>query len=79
VLVTQSLAPIAFPLFSRLPANLAGMEGLLPCGKDTLSNGVIRVVHIKAQPAERLLHLQNLKLLSGLPLEFDDQWLQVSA
>ena len=37
VLVALGLNPIAFPQCSRLPANLAGMEGLLFAGFDALA------------------------------------------
>ncbi len=38
---------------------------------DTLTNGVIRMVHIEAQAAELLLHLQNFELWSACRFEFD--------
>jgi hypothetical protein len=79
VLVAQSLAPIAFPLFPRLPADLASVGGLLFGDLDPLANGVTRVVHIEAQPAELFLHLQYFKLSSGFLLEFGDQWFQILA
>ena len=44
-LVAQGLNPIAFPQRSWLPANLAGMEGLLFGGIDALADGIIRIVH----------------------------------
>jgi hypothetical protein len=71
--VTQGLDPTVFPQFPRLAANLAGMEGLLYGGKDALANGVIpTTVHVKAQAAKFLLHLQDFKLASSLLLEFGD-------
>jgi hypothetical protein len=39
----------------------------------SLANGVIRMIHIEAQPAKFLFNLQDFKLASGCPLEFGDQ------
>jgi len=79
VLIAQSLDPITFPQLPRLPANLAGMEGLLYGGFDALADGVIRVVHMDTQPAKFLLHLQHFELVSACPLHFRDRWFQVLA
>ncbi len=53
VLVAQGLNPIAFPQRSWLPANLAGMEGLLFGGFDALADRVIRVVHMGSKSSHR--------------------------
>src|ERR1035438_7904789 len=80
VLVAQGLNQTIFPQFPRLTADFAGMEGLLYGGKDALANGVIpTTVHVKAQAAKFLFHLQDFKLASSLLLEFGDQRLQVCA
>jgi len=63
-----------------LPADLAGMEGFLNGGFDALADGFIpTTVHVKAQAAKFLLHLQDFKLASSLLLEFGDQRFQVHA
>jgi hypothetical protein len=77
--VTQRLNPTAFPPLSRLAADLAGMEGFLYGGFDALTNGVVRTVHMDAQPSELLFHLQYFKLASSLLLHFRDQRFQVFA
>jgi len=77
MLVAQSVDPTTFSPFSRLPANLAGMEGFLHGGLDALANRVIRMIHVDAQPAKLLLHLQYFKLASGRLLECGDQRFQV--
>jgi hypothetical protein len=55
---SHSLDPITFPQCSRLPADLAGMEGLLFGGFDALADGVVPIVHMDTQPAKFLLHLR---------------------
>lgn len=62
MLVAQGLNQTVFTQFSRLPAYLASMEGLLDGGLDATANGVIPVLHMDAQPAKLLLHLQHLEL-----------------
>jgi hypothetical protein len=52
MLIAQSLDPTTFPPLSRLPANLAGADGFQFGSFDAWANGVIRVVHVDAQPAE---------------------------
>ena len=54
-LVAQSLDPITFPQCSRLPTDLAGMEGFRYGGFDALADGVVRIVHIDTQPAKFLV------------------------
>jgi hypothetical protein len=39
--VTEGLDPTVFPQFGRLPAHLAGMQGLLLGGLDALADGVV--------------------------------------
>jgi hypothetical protein len=39
--IAQGLSQTIFPQFPRLPANLAGMEGLLSGDADSLANGVV--------------------------------------
>jgi hypothetical protein len=78
--VAQGLDPAAFPLFPRLPANLASTEGFPYGGFDALANGVIRIIDVDSQPAEFLLHLQDFKLASAcFVLELGDPWFQVAA
>jgi hypothetical protein len=79
VLVAQSLNPTVFPLPSRPTANLAGIEGLLLGGFDTLANCVIRIIDEYSQPAEFLVHLQDFTLMFSCPLKFGDPWFQVLA
>jgi hypothetical protein len=80
VLAAQGLDPTVFPQLARLAANLAGAEGFLCSGSDALANSsVIPTVHVKAQPAKFLLHLQHFELASSLLLELGDQWFQVLA
>lgn len=79
-LAAQGLNPIAFPHCSRLPANLAGMEGLLFGGIDALADGVIRIVHMdKGYGARQTFsftcRISNLQ--STAWLEFLNQWFQV--
>ncbi len=62
VFVAQGPAPIALPLSSRLSADLAGVEGFLYGGVDTLADGVTFVIHVETQPAKFLLDLQHFKL-----------------
>jgi hypothetical protein len=57
---------IIIPLFSRLAANLARTKGLKFGGKDALANGVIRMIHVDAQPAKFRFHLQDCKLVAPL-------------
>ena len=81
MLVAQGLDPTIFPQCSRLTANLASAEGLVCGDSDALANGFIpTTVHIEAQTAKFLLHLQYFKLASACSsLEFSYQWLQVLA
>ena len=81
VLVALGLNPIAFPQCSRLPANLAGMEGLLFGGFDALADRVIRVIHVDNGYGARQtsLSLAGFQTCSRLPLEFLNQWFQVLA
>jgi len=58
MLVAQSLDPTILPQCSRLPADLAVMEGLLFGAFDALADGVVRMVPMDAQASEFLLHLQ---------------------
>jgi hypothetical protein len=51
-----------FPQIPRLAANLAGTEGLLFGGFDVLANCVIGIIHLEAQTAKFLLHLQDFKV-----------------
>jgi hypothetical protein len=48
------------------------MGGLPYCGFIAMANGVIRVVHVHAQPAKRFFHWENFKLASGCSLQFND-------
>jgi hypothetical protein len=64
--VTQGLDQTIFLQFPRLAANLASAEGLVCGDSDALANGVIpTTVHVKAQAAKFLLHLQDFKLGSA--------------
>jgi hypothetical protein len=62
VLVAQSLEAPSLPHFARLAADLTSSERLLCCDSDALVDGVSFVIHVKAKPAELLLHLRHLKL-----------------
>jgi hypothetical protein len=78
--IAYSFAVIAFPLSSRLPADLACTEGLLLCDSDALANRFIpTTVYIQAQTAELLLHLPDFKLGSACRFEFGDKRFQVLA
>jgi hypothetical protein len=68
----KSLNPTTFPPLPRLAANLAGTEGFLFGGEEALANGLIRVIHVDAQPTKFLLDLQYFKLASGCVLECGD-------
>jgi hypothetical protein len=51
------------------------MEGFLCGGPDALANGsFFPTVHVEAQAAELLLHLQHLEGDSSLFFDFGDQW-----
>jgi hypothetical protein len=73
----QGLDPTMLPQCSRLPADLAGMEGLLYGGFEAVANSIIRIVHINSQPAKLFLHLQHFKLAAACLLEFGDQRFQI--
>jgi hypothetical protein len=47
---------------------LAGVEGFLYGGVDALADGVTFVIHVQAQAAKFLLHLQYFKLASDFLL-----------
>ena len=73
MLVAQGLDPTVFPQCSRLTANLASAKGLVCGASDALTNGVIpTTVHVKAQAAKFLFHLQDFKLGSACHFEFGD-------
>jgi hypothetical protein len=70
--VAQSLAVITFPLPSRLPADLASAKRLICGDSDSLAHGLIpATVHVEAQAAELLLHLQHLEGDSSFLLSVD--------
>src|SRR6202043_1205862 len=78
--IAECLDAPCFPQCPRLPADLAGMEGLVCGDSDTLANGFLpTTVHIKSQPAKLLFHLQHFKLASTFLLEFGDQRFQILA
>jgi hypothetical protein len=74
MLIAQSLDPTILPQSPGLPATLAGMEGLLPRGKDALADGVTLVIHVKAQSAKSLLHLQHFELASACKYKIQGAW-----
>jgi hypothetical protein len=72
ILVAQGLDSLCFPQNSRLPANLARMEGFFHGSTDAATNSIIGVAqaqtvesHVKTQTAELLLHLQHFELASA--------------